>query len=372
MTTILVKDALRAAIEASSGGRQTVMYTSKKQPTFVNIIPKANIQDLNPALGISGVHPAFKQGDKEIPYLYVGTYQGCLLNGEVLSLPNVDANTCNERSTTLLPLLKAMGSTWHAMTSVEWALMQAIGVKNSYNPLGADPFGKSARDSTQAGRRIDGKQPGDTSSQAPRIYTGSGPLSYRHDRKYSGISDLVGNMWERTYGTRVVGGEIQVYGAGNEAALADVSAFGSNAEDADGWYAIHAVTGALIKPTWTGSTRTGDYTPTTPMSVRAVAKTEGLAANEFYQRSWENTAIQPTNTLPDAVKNILELYGVWPTRTANKLLSPWSTVSYNVAAKICMHPARSKDCLFQFGYAGNTESVNTDMGIRPVYYAPLA
>ncbi|MGW8231184.1 hypothetical protein ACWGXD_09445, partial [Klebsiella pneumoniae] len=185
MTTILVKDALRASVEAASGGKQTVLYTPKGQPTFVNIIPKVSIESMNPALGISGVHPAFKQGDREIPYLYVGTYQGCVLNGEVLSLPNVDANACNATSATLFPLLKAMGSTWHGMTSVEWALMQAMAVKSRYSPLGADVYGKSALDATQTGRRIDGKEAGDLSSQSPRIYTGSGPVSYRQDKKYN-------------------------------------------------------------------------------------------------------------------------------------------------------------------------------------------
>ncbi|MBL1638665.1 hypothetical protein ELD68_29410, partial [Klebsiella pneumoniae] len=225
MTTILVKDALRASVEAASGGKQTVLYTPKGQPTFVNIIPKVSIESMNPALGISGVHPAFKQGDREIPYLYVGTYQGCVLNGEVLSLPNVDANACNATSATLFPLLKAMGSTWHGMTSVEWALMQAMAVKSRYSPLGADVYGKSALDATQTGRRIDGKEAGDLSSQSPRIYTGSGPVSYRQDKKYNGISDLAGNVWERTYGARVVGGEIQLYGTGNEAALAASAVF---------------------------------------------------------------------------------------------------------------------------------------------------
>ncbi|HBR1095578.1 TPA: hypothetical protein L9K91_005508, partial [Klebsiella variicola] len=190
MTTILVKDALRTSVEAASGGKQTVLYTPKGQPTFVNIIPKVSIESLNPALGISGVHPAFKQGDREIPYLYVGTYQGCVLDGEVLSLPSVDANACNASGETLIPLLKTMGSTWHGMTSVEWALIQAMAVKSGYCPLGADVYGKSPRDATQTGRRIDGKEPGDMSSQSPRIYTGSGPVSYRQDKKYNGISDL--------------------------------------------------------------------------------------------------------------------------------------------------------------------------------------
>lgn len=372
MTTILVKDALRASVEAASGGKQTVLYTPKGQATFVNIIAKANSQDLNPALGINGVHPAFKQGDKEIPYLYIGTYQGRVVNGEVLSLPNVDATTYAQTSATLIPLLKAMGSTWHGMTSVEWALIQAMAVKNAYSPLGADVYGKSALDATQYGRRVDGKAAGDTSSSSPRIYTGSGPLSFRHDKKYNGISDLAGNLWERTYGARVVGGEIQLYGAGNEAAQAAAATFGAHAADVAGWYAIDASTGALIPPTHTGSTSTSDYVATTPNSVRAVKSTTNLAANEFYHKDWGTTSLQPPNTLPEAVKNLLELYGVWPTRTGAGLIPVGSTANYNPSASTCMHPVRGKNDIFQFGFANNAETLNTEMGLRPVYYAPLS
>ncbi len=60
--------------------------------------------------------------------------------------------------------------------------MQAMAVKSRYSPLGADVYGKSALDATQTGRRIDGKEAGDLSSQSPRIYTGSGPVSYRRDK----------------------------------------------------------------------------------------------------------------------------------------------------------------------------------------------
>ena len=40
MTTILIKDALRQSVEAASGGLQTVLYTAKGQPSFMNIIEK--------------------------------------------------------------------------------------------------------------------------------------------------------------------------------------------------------------------------------------------------------------------------------------------------------------------------------------------
>ena len=39
--TILIQDSLRRAVEAASGGAQTVLYTSAGDPSFVNIIPKS-------------------------------------------------------------------------------------------------------------------------------------------------------------------------------------------------------------------------------------------------------------------------------------------------------------------------------------------
>jgi hypothetical protein len=54
----------------------------------------------------------------------------------------------------------------------------------------------------------------------------------------------------------VVGGEIQLYGTGNEAALAASAVFSAHGADVPGWYAIHAVTGAFITPTHTGNTTT--------------------------------------------------------------------------------------------------------------------
>ena len=59
MTTILVRDSLRQAVEAASGGKQTVLYTPKGQPTYMNIITKKTLADLYPSMGLSVVHPAF-------------------------------------------------------------------------------------------------------------------------------------------------------------------------------------------------------------------------------------------------------------------------------------------------------------------------
>ena len=373
MATILVKDALRGAIEAASGGAQTVLYTPKGQPTFVNIIPKKTIQELYPELGISGTHPAFKVGDKEISQLYVGTYQGKIVNGELLSLPNVDISVTSVPSETW-NAVKAIGPTWHLMTSIEWSLIQMLCIAGNFAPYGSNGAGWTTGRNDLFGRRIDGRQPGDTSAGTTRTFTGSGPIEYRHNGDYNGISDLAGNAFERSPGARIVpGGELQVYGAGNEAAAAsDIAPFLPTPTSQDGWFAIDATTGALITPTFSGTLAGGDYVPTTPNSVRAKPSATGLASNEIYKGQWEGTIIQPTSTLPEAVKAVLELYSIWPSRKATALSRPGSTFAYNPGISVAYAPARARTDVFQMGFANLMSIANTDMCVRPVYYAPLA
>ena len=373
MAILLVKDALRAAIEAASGGAQTVLYTPKGQPTFVNIIPKKTIQELYPDLEINGTHPAFKVGDKEISQLYIGTYQGKVVNGELLSLPYVDA------SVTISPsdswnAVKAIGPTWHLMTNIEWSLIQMLCISNNFAPYGSNGLGWTTGRTDLFGRRIDGRQPGDASAGTTRIYTGSGPVEYRHDRGYNGISDLAGNAFERSPGARIVpGGELQVYGAGNEAAAASaIASFMPTPSDQAGWFAIDATTGELITPTFTGTLAGGDYVPTTPNSVRAKSTPTGLASNEVYKGQWELTSIQPTSTLPEAVKSVLELYSIWPSRKAPALARPGSTFAYHPGISVAQAPARARTDVFQMGFANLMSVANPDMCVRPVYYAPLA
>lgn len=369
MTTIFVKDALRTAIEAASGGAQTVLYTPRGQPTFVNIIPKANIETLNPALGITGVHPAFKSGDKEISQLYIGTYQGSIVNGELLSLPNVDPNARNATLNAAISAAKAIGSTWHVMTNAEFSLMQAIAVNNRFNPHGQITIA-GFNSTGEHGRRLDGKAPGEAGDIF--IYTGSGPVSFRHDGNFSGISDIVGSLWEQTPGARVVpGGEIQVYGKGNEAAAAGADIFSTSGTSA-GWYAFDATTGKLIPATFSGSLAGGDYVPTTVNSVRAKASATGLAANEFFFGSWASVTGQPTSTLPAAVKSAMELHGLWPTITGAGIARGDETAQYSPSATMAAHPIRSVTGIFQFGLTGNPAVFNIGRGVRPVYYSPLS
>ena len=77
--TILVKDSLRQSVEIASGGEQTVLYTAKGQPTYMNIIKKFDMSTIDPSL--SGTHPAFIVDGVEKPEIFIGTYQGRIVGG---------------------------------------------------------------------------------------------------------------------------------------------------------------------------------------------------------------------------------------------------------------------------------------------------
>ncbi|MFW6001801.1 MAG: hypothetical protein ACOCQD_00515 [archaeon] len=47
MTDVIIKDPLRSAVEASSGGMVTVLYDRNEYPSYMNVIPRMNIEDVD-------------------------------------------------------------------------------------------------------------------------------------------------------------------------------------------------------------------------------------------------------------------------------------------------------------------------------------
>lgn len=297
--TILVKDSLRQSVELASGGEQTVLYTAKGQPTYMNIIQKFDLSTIDASL--SGTHPAFIVNGVEKPEIFIGTYQGKIVSGELLSLPNVDP-TVSTNFTNFLAAARASGNGHHLITNAEWSAVALQCYKKNQQPLGNSYYGRSSEDPLLVGRRYDGLNPGDTSGSA-RTLTGSGPVEWRHNRKPSGIADLAGNVWEWNAGMRLVNGEIQII-ADNNAALLAIDMGESSVQ----WKAIDGETGNLVTPDGNGTTvgtvkyansGTADYTingasfgairnlsTTKPVTAVALAKLKALC---LYPHN-ENTA----------------------------------------------------------------------------------
>ena len=243
--TILIKDSLRQSVEIASGGLQTVLYTAKGQPTYMNIIQKYDMSTIDPSL--SGTHPAFIVDGVEKPEIFIGTYQGRIVGGELLSLPNVEP-THSTSYDNFLNAARACGNGHHLITNAEWSAVALQCYKDNTQPLGNTYYGRSSENPLLVGRRPDGLAPGNTTGSA-RTLTGSGPVQWRHNGKSNGIADLSGNVNEWNSGMRLLNGEIQII-ENNNAAKSAINLGAASTE----WKAIDGATGNLVTPDGSGTT----------------------------------------------------------------------------------------------------------------------
>jgi sulfatase modifying factor 1 len=203
MPVVFTKDTLRASVEAASGGKQTVLYDDKGYPSYMTIIPKFNIEDIDASLG-SGVHPAFIVGGVTKSQIFIGTHQAIIADGRACSIPGQAAKTSVNFDTAKAACV-AKGSGWHLMTAWEWAAIALWCLKNGFQPRGNTNWRRSHELTYEVGVATDGGTPGSVTGEG-RTLAGSGPASWRHDNTYQGISDLVGNVWEWNDGLKMIDG----------------------------------------------------------------------------------------------------------------------------------------------------------------------
>lgn len=312
MPSIFIKDDLRASVEAATGGRVTVLYTASGQPSYMNVIPKFNLQDIDASLG-NGVHPAFIVGGVEKSEIFIGQFAGVVKNGELLSLPGVDPSVSRGHDD-FVNIVRANGAGWHLMTNAEWAAIALWCWKNGFQPRGNTNFGKSSDAGWETGRRYDGGTPGSGTGNA-RTLTGSGPVSWRHDNTASGIADLSGNVWEWAPGLRLVDGEIQII-TNNDAALTGTDLSANSAA----WKAIKASDGTLVAP---GSAGTLKYDATAagntgqhgnPQLSDVVTNMNGNAGDSSASAGFTSGAFEAVaakaGIVPSAILKVLGLYPV--------------------------------------------------------------
>jgi formylglycine-generating enzyme required for sulfatase activity len=229
---------LRCRIERESGGRQTVLYTAKGQPSYMNLIPIMACETLGPGLG-RGPHAAFIVNGRVCQEFFYGTYGGAVKHGELVSQPGVAPATHMDFAAASRAA-RACGPGWHLGTNAERATLMLWCRRQGLAQQGNTDSGRSIHASGGHGIRVDGGSPGDPAGN-PATLTGSGPNAWRHDHSSSGIADLCGNVWEWQAGLRLMDGEIQVIGD-NDAAHADLSAASA------AWVALSLSDGTALAP----------------------------------------------------------------------------------------------------------------------------
>ena len=291
-------DLTNLAVMALAPGNELI-YDDKGIPSIMVKIPKMTYAQLG--LGAStATFPAFIVNGQEVDAIYVSKYQNIVQNGRAYSLPGQDPKT-NINFDAALKACTDKGAGWHLMTAFEWGALIAWCENNNFIPLGNNSYGKHSSESNY--KALPAAE--HTESQyATRTATGTGPLTWSHDKDIDGIMDLCGNVWEWTGGIRTVYGELQILVNNN-------AADGDNPQTAAStlWKAIKASDGTLIDPDGSGTT-SGSVKMDYASSKLTYDTTISTQADT--QRSCEFKNIAFSANIGDAAKSLLIALGMAP------------------------------------------------------------
>lgn len=234
-------DDLKLAIEAMSGGKNTVLFDDMEMPSVMVPFPKMKMSDLIEG-GSQNIHPAFSIGGVEKDKIFVSKFQNIVLNDRAYSLPMRDPKTYVTFDQANA-FCRNKGKGWGLNSYALWSAIALWCRKNGTMPRGNNNWGSDHGYPHEKGVPCTYESDGRTA----HCLTGSGPVSWYHNWMPDGIADLNGNVWEWCAGMRLVDGEIQIIPYSNSL-LAETNMSPTSTE----WKAIKA-DGSLVEPGTAGT-----------------------------------------------------------------------------------------------------------------------
>ncbi|GHU42142.1 hypothetical protein FACS1894111_05560 [Clostridia bacterium] len=204
-------DDLKLAVEALSGGTNTVRLDDLGMPSILVPFPKLKYSDVITG-GTQDALPAFIVDGQEKDVIHVSKYQNVIVNERAYSLPMKDPAT-SLNFDRALTVCRNKGPGWHLKTNALWAAIALWCKKNGTQPNGNNNYGQDITNPWEKGVPTYKETSG--AFRPLRTGTGSGPVSWYHNYDSSGIADLNGNVWEWVSGLRLKNGEIQIIPYGN-------------------------------------------------------------------------------------------------------------------------------------------------------------